>query len=199
MMIRTNPGHHAVVTYTSPDEGLSWKRSNIVDLGGIGDHDGTIESTLEELRDGRLLMYLRTNWGYFWQTLSDDKGLTWKDFRSTDIDASSSPGLFKRLSSGRLIMVWNRYYPQGKTSYRLVGGDRNFSAFPVSLHREEISVMFSEDDGRSWSRPTVVGKTTEPKTQISYPYLLERTPGEVWLTFPFSALRLSIRESDFIR
>jgi predicted neuraminidase len=198
MMVRSDPGHHAVVTYASADEGNSWKRSNIIDLGGIGDHDGTIESTLEEMKDGRLLMYLRTNWGCFWETWSADKGITWKDFRSTSIDASSSPGMFKRLESGRLVMVWNRYYPRGKTSVRLVGGDRNFSAFPVSLYREELSLMFSEDEGRTWTDPMVIAKTTEPKTQISYPYLFERRPGEVWLTFPFSTLRFSFREEDIL-
>jgi hypothetical protein len=198
MMVRSGPGHHAVVTYTSANEGMSWTRSNIVDLGGIGDHDGTIESTLEEMKDGRLLMFLRTNWGYFWETWSSDKGITWKDFRSTPIDASSSPGMFKRLASGTLVMVWNRYYPQGKTTVRLVGGDRNFSAFPVSLHRDELSFMYSLDEGKTWSKPLVIAKTTEPKTQISYPYLFERRPGEVWLTFPFSKLWFSFREKDLV-
>ena len=199
MMIRHNPGHHAVVTYTSSDDGLQWTRGQIVDLGGIGDHDGTIESTLEERRDGSLYMLLRTNWGYFWETISEDKGLTWKSFRSTSIDASSSPGILKRLSSGRLVLVWNRYYPQGKNSYRLVGGDRNFSAFPVSLHREELSMMISEDDGRTWSRPVVVAKTLKSRLQLSYPYLFEPKAGEIWLSFPFSTLRFRIGEQALLK
>jgi hypothetical protein len=44
----------------------------------------------------------------------------------------------------------------------------------------------------------VIAKTTEPKTQISYPYLFERRPGEVWLTFPFSKLWFSFREKDLV-
>ena len=198
MMLRHDPGHHAVVTYTSADDGRHWTRGQIVDLGGIGDHDGTIESTLEERRDGSLYMLLRTNWGYFWETISDDHGLTWRSFRSTSIDASSSPGILKRLASGRWLLAWNRYYPQGKNSYRLVGGDRNFSAFPVSLHREELSVMLSEDDGRTWSRPVVVAKTLKPRLQLSYPYLFEPNPGEIWLSFPFSTLRFSLREKSLL-
>ena len=96
-------------------------------------------------------------------------------------------------------MAWNRYYPQGKNTYRLVGGDRNFSAFPVSLHREELSVMISEDEGRTWSPAVVVAKTLKPRLQLSYPYLFEPDPGEIWLSFPFSNLRFSIREQTLLK
>jgi hypothetical protein len=198
MMMRHNPGHHAVVTYNSSNEGLTWTRSNIIDLGGVGDHDGVTESTLEQMRDGSLKMLLRTNWGYFWETTSTNNGMTWENVKSTPIDASSSPGMFKRLKSGRLVLVWNRYYPQGKKTYPLRGGDYNFSASPVSMHREEISIMFSDDDGKHWSKPVVIGKTTEPKTQIAYPYLFEKSPGELWISFAFSKLRISLYEKDFI-
>jgi hypothetical protein len=199
MMMRHNPGHHAVVTYNSSNQGLTWTRSNIIDLGGVGDHDGVTESTLEQMRDGSLKMLLRTNWGYFWETTSTNNGMTWENVKSTPIDASSSPGMFKRLKSGRLVLVWNRYYPQGKKTYPLRGGDYNFSASPVSMHREEISIMFSDDDGKHWSKPVVIGKTTEPKTQIAYPYLFEKSPGELWISFAFSKLRISLYEKDFIQ
>lgn len=199
MMMRHNPGHHAVVTYNSADEGNTWTRSNILDLGGVGDHDGVTESTLETMKDGSIKMLLRTNWGYFWETTSNNNGLTWENVKATPIDASSSPGMFKRLKSGRLVLVWNRYYPQGKKSYPLRGGDYNFSAAPVSMHREEISIMFSDDDGKHWSKPVVIGKTTEPKTQIAYPYLFEKSPGELWISFAFSKLRISLYEKDFIQ
>lgn len=197
MMMRHNPGHHAVVTYNSADQGKTWTRSNIIDLGGVGDHDGVTESTLEAMKDGSLKMLLRTNWGYFWETSSTNNGLTWENVKATPIDASSSPGMFKRLKSGRLVLIWNRYYPQGKKSYPLRGGDYNFSAAPVSMHREEISIMFSDDDGKHWSQPVVIGKTTEAKTQIAYPYLFEKNPGEIWISFAFSKLRIALYEKDF--
>jgi len=37
---------HATRPYVSSDEGKSWKRGNILDLGGYGDHDGAMEATL---------------------------------------------------------------------------------------------------------------------------------------------------------
>jgi len=198
MMLLTNPGRNSVLTYTSRDEGGSWTRSNIIDLGGIGHHSGVTESTLEKMRDGSLLMYLRTNWGSLWETRSRDKGLTWTDFRSTPIMASSAPAMFKRLKSGRLVLLWNQSMPQGKTSYPLRGGDREWSEVFQSNHREELSVSFSDDEGRHWSDPVVIAKVTKPNTQVSYPYFLERNPGEIWVTTMFGGLRLSFLERDFV-
>lgn len=115
-----NPGGNcANVTYTlvSDDDGRSWKKSNIIDLGGHGHHDGAFEQTLVELRDGRLWMLMRTNWDRFWQAYSTDQGLSWRVIGPSEFDASSSPGYLTRLSSGRLVLVWNRLYPEGKNNY----------------------------------------------------------------------------------
>lgn len=198
MMMRHNPGRHAVVTYTSGDDGMTWKRSNIIDLGGVGNHGGVTESTLEQLRDGHLWMLLRTNWGKFWETYSNDNGMNWGAYKATDFDASSAPGMLKRLKSGRLVLIWNRYYPQGKTKYPLRGGDNQWSEVPVSNHREELTIKFSEDDGKTWTQPVVFAKTTKKGAQISYPYLLERNPGELWITTMFGDLRVKLYEKDFI-
>lgn len=207
MMMQHNPGRHSVVTYTTKNEGKDWVRSNIIDLGGVGHHGGVTEATLEQLEDGRLWMLMRTNWGVFWEIYSDDEGLTWKYFNPTEIDASSAPGTLKRLQSGRLVLVWNRLYPEGKNEYPLRGGDANWSEVPASNHREELSIMFSEDDGESWSKPVVIAKYTEKMDDlglvgggkdISYPYVFEATPGELWITVWRGELRIKLNEKDFI-
>lgn len=208
MMMQHNPGHHSVVTYTTKNDGKSWTRSNIIDLGGIGHHAGVTEATLEQLEDGRLWMLMRTNWGKFWEAFSDDEGLTWKKFGVTSIDASSAPGQLKRLQSGRLVLVWNRRYPEGQNKYPLRGGDGNWSEVPASNHREELSIMFSGDDGKSWSKPVVIAKYTEKMDglglvgggkDISYPYVFEAKPGELWITVWRGELRIKLQEKDFIR
>ena len=199
MMMRHNPGRHAVVTYTTKDEGKTWIRSNIIDLGGVGNHGGVTESTLVQLRDGRLWMLLRTNWGKFWETYSSDNGLNWSGYKATGFDASSAPGMLKRLKSGRLVLIWNRYYPEGKTEYPLRGGDNNWSEVPVSNHREELTIKFSEDDGKTWTQPVVFARITKPGTQISYPYLLEKSPSELWITTMFGGLRVKLNENDFVK
>ena len=198
MMMRHNPGRHTVVTYTSMNDGLNWIRSNVIDLGGIGNHGGVTESTIVQLNDGRLWMLLRTNWGVFWETYSDNEGLTWKQFKPTKIDASSAPGILKRIQSGRLVLVWNRYFPEGKNEYPLRGGDGSWSEVPVSNHREELSIMFSDDDGKNWSTPIVFARITKKGTQLSYPDIFEAKPGELWVTTQFAGnLRVRLYEKDF--
>lgn len=200
MMMRHNPGRHTVVTYTSMNNGKNWIRSNIIDLGGIGNHGGVMESTLEQLQNGRLWMLMRTNWGKFWETYSDNEGLTWKEFKPTNIDASSAPGMLTRLQSGRLVLVWNRYYPEGKNEYPLRGGDGNLSEVPVSNHREELSIMFSNDDGKTWNKPVIIARITKKGTQLTYPQIFEEKPGELWIITAKWAgnLRIKINEKDFI-
>lgn len=196
MMLFHDPGRHTVLTYSSKDEGRSWRRSNIIDLGGIGHHGGVTEATIEQLRDGRLWMLARTNWKVFWEAFSSDDGVSWRTIRPSTIDASSAPGLVKRLASGRLVLIWNRYFPEGKKEFPLTGGDNQFSEVPVSNHRLELSVMFSDDDGRTWTKPVVVARSK--KGWIAYPYLFEARPGELWITTMQGGLRVKLAEKDFL-
>ncbi|HLU89262.1 MAG TPA: sialidase family protein [Cyclobacteriaceae bacterium] len=203
MMMRHNPGHHTVLTYTSKTNGFNWIRSNVIDLGGVGHHSGVTEATIEQLNDGRIWMLMRTNWGVFWEAYSKNEGLTWESFKPTKIDASSAPGLLTRLKSGRLLLVWNRKYPEGQADYPLSGGDGISSEVAHSNHREELSIMFSDDDGQRWSEPVVIAKATEnsPVKRVSYPRVFEARPGEVWITTTYAGfageVALRFFEKDF--
>ena len=189
-----NPGRHETATYVSGDDGVTWRRSNVIDLGGHGHHDGADEGTLVELRDGRLLMLLRTNWDRFWEAFSDDEGLSWRTVRPSNIDASTAPGYIARLASGRLVLAWNRLYPEGKNSY--FRSARQASNVPASRHREELSIAFSEDDAATWTEPAVIAR--DPG-KVSYPGIFERRPGELWVTTNFQGgLQISLREADFV-
>lgn len=189
-----NPSRHGTCTYVSADDGKTWQCSNIIDLGGHGHHDGAMEATLVELEDSRLWMLLRTNWDRFWEAYSTDAGLSWRVIQPSDIDASSAPGYLTRLASGRLALVWNRLYPQERTEYLRRNGDGNLCQAKASWHREELSIAFSENDGATWTEPIVIASDTEG---LSYPYLFERRPGELWITTRFQgALGVSLREAD---
>jgi sialidase-1 len=203
MMFRSNPGRHTVVTYTSMTDGLNWIQSNVIDLGGIGHHGGVTEATIEQLNDGRIWMLIRTNWGVFWESYSENEGLTWKNFKPTIIDASTAPGILQRLKSGRLVLVWNRKNPEGRDDYPLTGGDGNSSEVPRSNHREELSIMFSDDDGITWSSPNVIARSNkDSKTRaIAYPRIFEASPGELWITTTYAGfggyLSMKLYEKDF--
>jgi sialidase-1 len=197
MMMLHNPGRHSVVTYASKDEGKTWTRGNILDLGGVGHHGGVTEATLETLADGRIWMLLRTNWKVFWSAFSDDDGFSWRTIGPSTIGASSAPGLLKRLADGRLVLIWNRYFPEGKDSFPLSGGDNQWSEVPVSNHRLELSIMFSDDDGKNWSKPVVIAR--DKKDWLAYPYAFEVAQGELWITTMQGDVRVKLREKDFVR
>ena len=178
-----DPGRYAACSLTSEDDGKTWKRSNLVDLGGHGHHSGAMEPSVAELSDGRLLMVIRTHWGRFWEALSDDGGLSWRTIRPSQIESSSSPGHLLRLRSGRLVLVSN-----GKVG------------------RQELLITFSEDDGKSWTRQIVIAR--QKGGQLSYPYVFERRAGKLWAIAGFAykmgwkeplPLRLRLNEDDFLR
>ncbi|HBE42164.1 MAG TPA: exo-alpha-sialidase [Bacteroidales bacterium] len=204
MLLRHNPGHHTVITYTSMTNGLNWIRSNVIDLGGVGHHSGVTESTVEQLKDGRLWMLMRTNWGVFWETYSENEGLTWKNYKPTKIDASSAPGMLKRLQSGRLFLVWNRNDLEGQPPSPMRPGDGISTEVASSGNRAELSVMFSDDDGKTWTDPVVIARVTD-KSQVkrlAYPRFFEPNPGEIWITTTYSGfagyLAVKLSEKDFV-
>lgn len=185
---------HATRMYVSDDEGQSWRATQLFDAGGRGHHDGALEGTLTELKDGRLWLLLRTNHDDFYSSYSRDDGETWSEMQPAGIGASSAPAMLKRQASGRLMLIWNQLYPEGRDSYRRMSGQ--YSEREASWHREELSIAFSSDDGQTWSKPVVVAR--KPGTWLSYPYLFEASPGTFWLTTMQGGLRIRLNEQDFV-
>lgn len=210
----TNPAHWVALSLVSDDAGRTWKRSNLIDLGGHGHHDGATEPTLAELSDGRLLMLIRTGLDRFWQAFSEDGGRYWRTILPTQIDASSAPGHLLRLQSGRLILAWNRVKaadsdptkPRCRSLAAIEMKPTPASEAPASWYREELSLALSEDDGQTWTPPLVIAR--QKGGQLSYPYLFERRPGELWLLAGFAfrtgwkeplPLRVKLNEAELLR
>ena len=115
----------------------------------------------------------------------------------SQIDASSAPGYLLRLASGRLALVWNCLCPEGKTKVARRGGSGQLSDVQASWQRDELSLAFSEDDGKTWTKPVVIARRTGGG--LSYPYMFERRAGELWAITRFSfRVWLSLREKDFV-
>jgi hypothetical protein len=196
MKMLHNPGRHAVLTYSSADDGVTWQASNLIDLGGQGHHGGVTEATLVELADGRIWKLIRTNWGEFWSGYSSDGGQHWQILQPSGIASSSAPAMLTRLASGRLMLIWNQPFPEGSDSWPLSGGDGLWSEIPVSNHREELSLALSDDDGQSWTKPVVIAR--QPGKWLAYPYVFEVAPGRIWLTTMQGDVRVEFNERDFI-
>ena len=179
-MLLHDPGRHATVTYRSSDDGRTWERSNIIDLGGIGHHDGAIESTIVQREDDSVWMLMRTNWGRFWRAISKDSGKSWHPIGPSTIDASTAPAILERLASGRIFMAWNRYHWEGTDEFPPYGGDFQSTGTFTSNNRQELSIAFSEDDGKTWSEPVIVA-TVMPDAKGAYP---QKYPGRE-ISYPY--------------
>ena len=68
--------------------------------------------------------------------------------------------------------------PEGRTDYPRRSGV-GFSKRPASWHRDELSLAFSSDDGRTWSAPKVI---LRGDALVSYPFAFERRDGEIWIS-----------------
>lgn len=200
-----HPGRHGMLSYVSSDNGRTWKASNLIDMGGSGDHDGAIEATLVQLKDGRVWMLLRTNWDRFWEAFSDDNGQSWRTIRPSNIQASSAPGYITRLASGRLVLLWNQLYPEGLTEQQKKQYPRrgkHYCSVPASWHRSELSIAFSSDEGKTWSKPTVVAREPDKwgrRFWLAYPYLYERQPGLLWIFTGQGSVSISGKETDLLQ
>jgi len=199
-----DPSRHVITAYRSTDDGRSWQPATFqdehgklgphFDIGGHGHHDGAIEPTMIALKDGRLWMLIRTGHDFFWQTYSADHGATWSFPQKSEIGASSAPGMLHRLADGRIALVWNRLYPEGKNDYERK--EMPWHKVPSCYHREELSLATSGDEGATWSKPTVIARRG-PGQWVSYPYLFEPTPGELWITTMQGGLRAKMAANDF--
>ena len=94
-----------------------------------------------ELRDGRVMMWVRTDGGYAYRCYSEDGGDTWSPFEAIpEFAMPCGPQSIWRLPGHeRLIMLYN---------------DREGVPFgaPEFGWRTPLSVAVSDDDGRTWQR-----------------------------------------------
>jgi hypothetical protein len=56
---------------------------------------------------------------------------------------------------------------------------------------------FSNDDGESWSKPAVI-TSDYPNGWLCYPFIIERRPGEIWISLAGGGNHMVIFEKDFV-
>lgn len=186
-------GRHYSLSLYSDDDGLSWHRSNKVDIGGQGHHGGCFEGCLLPLNDGKLWFCIRTNRDWLWNVYSEDEGTSWTHMEK-GLPASSSPATVIRLASGRLCMIYNQVNREGEDKIERRAG--LLSEVPASWQREELSISFSDDDGASWGKPQVIASCED--AWLAYAFVFEPQPGRIWITTMQSELRIQLNESEFI-
>lgn len=129
-------GRGQAMTYFSDDRGKSWRRSRSVLENPTGDRNGLQEPGLVELKDGRLLMFLRTSQGSQYVSYSRDRGDTWSTPEPGPLRSPLSPASIKRIpKTGHLLAVWNDH----------AHIDESMKAL-----RTPLTVAISRDEGSTW-------------------------------------------------
>jgi Neuraminidase (sialidase) len=132
------------MAFLSDDGGTTWRSSRTRLHSASPDRAGFQEPGVIELKDGRVMMFIRTQLGSQYLSFSDDGGDTWTEARASDILSPLSPASIERIpSTGDLLMVWNDHsgVEESFRSNATRGGKRT-----------PLTVAISRDDGRSWIR-----------------------------------------------
>jgi len=142
--------------YASTDQGKTWTRR-----GGVAFPEPQFdEHMIVELRDGRLWMLARTNYGIA-ESLSRDQGRTWSTPQPSRIKHPSARFHLRRLASGRLLLV-----KHGLIDERTPG-------------RSHLRAFLSDDDGQTWQG----GLMLDERQGISYPDGFQAPNGLIYILY----------------
>lgn len=126
--------HFVSRCWISDDAGATWRMGKgAVDAA----KRGAMEPEVIELRDGRVLMIVRTQLGWIGASYSSDRGDTWTPIeRLGDLVAPEAPATLRRIpATGDLLLIWNNTYQAGAGH----GGKRT-----------PLTAAVSSDEGRTW-------------------------------------------------
>ncbi|MBI4602518.1 MAG: exo-alpha-sialidase, partial [Planctomycetes bacterium] len=125
--------HYVSLCWISDDGGGTWRRGRgQVDLP----RRGAMEPEVLELKDGRLLMILRTQLGHIAASRSSDGGETWSPAEPWGVRSPESPATLRRIpGTGDILLLWNDTYVPGAGH----GG-----------RRTPLAAAISKDEGRTW-------------------------------------------------
>lgn len=136
------------MAYLSDDTGRTWRRSRTTLECQTASGAGFQEPGVVELKDGRVMMFIRTQLGSQYLSYSNDGGETWSEARASAIRSPLSPASVKRVpGTGELLMVWNDHstidesFRAADSAERRTGGKRT-----------PLTVALSRDEGVTWTR-----------------------------------------------
>jgi len=136
-------------SYYSDDNGKTWKRGNEVPTPAdiITQEPGVIE-----LKDGKILMFIRTNGGVQYFSYSTDKGRSWSPAERSSLHSPLSPASIKRIpKTGDLLAVWN---------------NNDGTIDSIKGKRTPLSLAISKNEGLSWEK--IKNIETDPDGWYSY-------------------------------
>ena len=95
-----------------------------------------------ELKDGSILLWIRTNAGCQYMSRSTDGGISWSTPEPSALVAPLSPATIKRLPTGDLLAVWNDHAKRPDEAKK----------GPTWAHgrRTPLTAAISSDECRTW-------------------------------------------------
>lgn len=151
--IKADPGEQKLsYVYSTTDNGKTFAR-----LGGADVPNRNYdEHMVLELRDGRLLMYVRTFYG-IGKSYSYDRGHTWTPGEPA-VDGTDARFFLRRLSSGNILLI--RHHNDTRS-------------------RNNLTAMISTDEGETWQGFLMI----DERSQVSYPDAVEAEDGYIYITY----------------
>ncbi len=129
--------------YLSDDDGETWRESQRVKPG-----DGSWEPACIELKDGKVLMLMRTGLGGQYKSISTDGGATWSTPVATPLEGTAAPVSVSRIpTTGDLLAIWNHN--------------------PGAGGRTPLTAAVSKDEGETWQHLRNI--EDKPGDQWAYP------------------------------
>jgi len=127
-------GRGKLYVYHSDDNGATWTSSD-----EVANPDGVVtqEPGLIALKKNKIMMIIRTDAGFQYQSFSNDNGTSWGPAAVTNIQSPVSPATIARIpSTGDLLMVWN--------NNGLTGSLKGL--------RTPLNIAVSKDEGKTWQK-----------------------------------------------
>ena len=160
----------------STDQGETWNWRG----GAVVDDRVFDEPMIVEKRDGTLWMLVRTRFGIA-ESFSMDGGVSWSRGRPSPFASPSSRFHFRRLASGRLLLINHLGNPDRKRSH--------------------LTALLSEDDGQTWPFRLLL----DDRMPVSYPDAVEDAEGVLRIIYDFDRygereiLMARLREEDILQ
>ena len=120
----------------SDDDGATWTAGTEAPHAHWPDGSRIVtqEPGVVELKDGRVMLWARTNAGAQWVAFSTDGGCSFGPLSASDLKGPQGPATIRRLSSGELVAVWNDHAAEPDLWPR----------------RTPLSIAVSRDEGLNW-------------------------------------------------
>ena len=143
-----------VMCYLSDDAGKSWRRSRttLKHYDSQGKRITLQEPGVVELKDGRVMMFVRSDAGSQQVAHSADGGDTWSKLKSSTMISPLTPASIERIpKTGDLLLVWNNHT---NIAPKLRG------------KRTPLDIAISRDEGKTWGNVKTIDH--DPQSAFCY-------------------------------